>query len=738
MRPLVEVISTGKYIEFSKPLDIWLTEKERSMKMAIRIVPTTCHECYNLCGALVHVDEETNKIVAVEGNPQHPLNMGYLCVRGKSITERIYNHNRILHPLKRMGERGEGKWEQITWDEALDEISDAIYNIRHKYGRRAFAFFPDYIFDHPVWALFLRYLGCNNYINCLDRCDGGAYISDYAIFGRSLACSVTFDFETSGCIVIWGSNPADSFPPYWRKITSAKDRGAKVLVVDPVFTQAAEIADLWLQPRPGTDPWLALSMLNVMIEEKLYNADFVSRWCTGFERVSEHVKSYPPEKAESVTEVAASKIREAARMFAKNSPTCIAPHRNGVCQKVNGIDTYLAHSIMMAVTGNVDIPGGGTFITEGLEGMISEAAIIYDSKYRLPPEVEAETWGHQEFPLVRDACHLQAHSTLVWQAMREGKLKALFPLHSDPVMTHANTRECIEDIKNLDLLVVPNVVMAPTAEFADYVLPSAFWCEYDDIRVSWLSASVVQKAIEPLGECWNKDKIAIELVKRLKRKQYPHVLDFPWESVEEFNEYRIRGFGISFDEFKKIGVIPYQKKYRRYEKTGFNTPSGKIELVPSRFEKYGYSPLPKWQELEESPTSTPELAKEFPLILITGSRSEFYFASSHRDVEACRKGEPLPLVRFHSSISQEYGIEDGEWCWIKTPRGRVKMVAKVTDTVKPGVVVARHGWWFPEDKSTTQHALNESNINLITFKGIMDEILGTQHMKNLLCTLEKA
>ena len=305
-------------------------------------------------------------------------------------------------------------------------------------------------------------------------------------------------------------------------------------------------------------------------------------------------------------------------------------------------------------------------------------------------------------------------------------------------MTHANTRECIEDIKNLDLLVVPNFYMGPTAEFADYVLPAATWCERDDIRTGRLSLNVIQKVIEPLGECWDDNKVAIELVKRLQKKSYPHVLDFLWQSVEEFNNYRIRGFGISFDEFKRIGVIPYQKKYRRYEKKGFNTPSGKIELVPSRFEKYGYSPLPIYQEPEESPTSTPELAKEFPLILITGSRSQFYFASSHRDVEACRKCEPIPLVRFHPSISQEYGIKGGEWCWIKTPRGRVKMVAEVTDKVKPGVVVARHGWWFPEDKSTTQHALNESNINLITFKGIMDEIVGTQHFKCLLCTLEKA
>lgn len=715
-----------------------LAHRKGVLKMAKRIAKTSCLECWVLCGAEVTVDEATKKIVAVKGNLDHPMNKGYLCPKGGSIMERIYSPNRILHPLKRTGERGEGKWKQISWGKAIDEISNAILDIRAKYGSQAFAMFPDYIGENPLWALFLRYLGCNNYICCLDRCDGGAFIADYAVFGNYLACSLTFDFENSNCIVLWGSNPADSFPPYWRKITSAKDTGAKILVVDPVFTEGAEIADLWLQLRPGTDAALALSMLNVMIEEKLYNADFVSRWCTGFETIVKHVNRYPPEWAEGIAEVPASKIREAARMFAKNGPTSIGPHRNGLCHKTNFIHAYLAHSIMMAITGNVDIPGGGIFYNDGLEGIITDIQLISDAKYRLPPEIEAETWGHKEFPLLKEACLLQGQSTRMWEAMRDGKLKALMVVRSEPLMTHADIRQSIEYIRNLDLLVVPNFHMSPTAEFADYVLPAATWCERDDVRTWMLSVNAVQKVIEPLGEAWDDNKLAIELVKALKAKGYPHICDFPWESIEEFNEERIRGYGINFDELKKMGFIAYPKEYRRYEKGGFRTPSGKIELVPSRFVNYGYHPLPEYVEPEESPISTPELAKEFPLILITGSRTKYYFASSHREMAACRKGEPQPLVRFHPDTAQKYGIKNGEWCWIKTPRGRVKMVAEVTEKVKSGVVVARHGWWFPEDKTTTQHALNESNINLITYKGVMDNIIGTQHFKCLLCTLEKA
>lgn len=713
-------------------------KRKGGVRMATRAVHTSCHECWLYCGALARVDEDTNRIEAVVGDPEHPLNRGFLCPKGRGVVERIYNPDRILHPLKRVGERGEGKWEQISWEKALDEISDAILDIRQKYGRKALAMMPGYIVENPLWALFLRYLGCNNYINCLDRCDGGAFIADYAVFGRYLASSITFDFENSACVLLWGSNPAHSLSPYWQKIRAARKRGAKIISVDPVFTEASEIADLWLQPRPGTDPMLALSMLNVIVQEKLYNADFVSRWCTGFERVREHVMSYSPEKAEEITEVPASQIRDAARMFALNGPACIGPHRNGACQKINGMHTYLAHSILMAITGNVDIPGGGIFNTEGLEGFITEGQLIYGSEYRLPPEVESETWGHKDFPLLRDACLLQGNSTRMWEAMREGEVKALFVVRSDPAMTHADTRQCVEDLKKLDLLVVPNFHMGPTAELADYVLPAATWCERDDVRTGYLCTSVVQKVIEPRGESWADDKIAMELVKSLKKKNYPHVWNFPWQSVEEYLEHRLKGAGITFEELKKIGFITYQKKYRRYERGGFQTPSGKIELVPSRFESYGYSPLPEYLEPEESPVSTPALAKEYPLILITGSRSLCYYSSSHRDVKGCRSREPHPLVRFHPDTAREYAIQSNDWCWIVTPRGRVKMLAEVTEKVKPGVVIARHGWWFPEDKSTTLHALNDSNINLVTFKGIMDNVIGVQHMKSLLCTLEKA
>ena len=702
-----------------------------------RVTASVCHECYAYCGVLIHVDEESKKISKITANPDHP--QGYVCPKGAKFHEIVYHPDRLLYPLKRIGERGEGKWEKITWDEALEYVAESILRIREKNGRRAFAFFPHHIFRYPLWALFMRFLGNNNYISCLDRCDGGAFLSDYAVFGGYLTCSLDWDYDKSGCIVLWGCNPARSFPVYWHLISKAKEKGTKLLVIDPVRTEAAERADLWLRIRPGSDPALALAMIHVIIQEDLYDAEFVKKWCIGFDKLREHVKTYTPESVESVTGVSADQIRAAARMFSTNGPTCFAPMRNGVCHKMSATQSYLAHSILLAITGNVDIPGAELFMKR-FEGVLYEADLIYDPKFRLPLEIEQEAWGCKEFPLYFEGCHLSAHSTVIWQAIRDEKIKGMFVVGSDPLMTHANTRESIEAIKKLDILMVSDYFMSPTAEFADIVLPAATWCEKDDIRTrSSDCISAIQKAVDPTGECWNDNAIAIELSKRLKAKGYPYVLDLPWNSVEEFNQFRFRDCSVSFDEVKKMGMILFPKRYRSYEKNGFNTPSGKIELSPSRFEKFGYSPLPVHIEPSESPYSRPDLAKEYPLTLITGSRELEYYHSSHRQMSSMRKVYPDPIFRIHPKTAEAYELSNGNWCWIKTPRGRVKMRTEITDRVLPGTVMAQHGWWFPEDKTVSVHALNDSNINLLTFKGeSVDPVMGAQTFKTLLCTVEKA
>jgi anaerobic selenocysteine-containing dehydrogenase len=700
-----------------------------------QVLPTVCQECWNECGVLVHVEDD--KIKEIVGNPAHPVTKGYICNKGSRFTEAVYHKDRLLHPLKRVGARGEGKWRRISWDEALSYAADAILKIRRTHGPQAFAMFDHHVFRDPIWTLFERFVGNNNVIGCLDRCDGPAYITDYAVFGAAATCILEWDYENSGCIIVWGANPPHSFPPYWKDVRQAK--GAKILVVDPVHTKSARKADLWLQPRPGSDPALALAMLNVIINEDLYDKKFVEQWCTGFDRLRPHVQQYAPEDVEELTWVPAQQIREAARMIGTAKSACFTPLRTGaVAHKKNATQTALAHSIMLAITGNIDVPGGNLFV-KPYEGFTYAADFHYNKKYRLAPEVEEQTLGRAEYPLYPEACHLAANSSVVWEAMLEGKVKGAFVVANDPVMTHADTQGVLDALHNLDFLLVSEYVMSPTAEHADLVLPAATWCERDDFRAKITDCIAIQQAVAPPpADCWDDKKMVIELVKRLKAIDYPEAKEFPWESVEEFNAYRLRNAGVTFDELRKTGFLAFSKKYRSYEKNGFKTPSGKVELCPSRFEKYGHSPLPEHFEPSESEIATPQLASEYPLILLTGCRELEFFHSSQRQLPWVRKIHPQPRVYLHPSTAGGQGIVDGDRCWIVTPRGKVKMVAALTDRVHPKVVSAQHGWWFPEHK-TTNHGVNESNINLVTDRKTehADPVIGGQTFKGLLCTIEK-
>jgi anaerobic selenocysteine-containing dehydrogenase len=259
--------------------------------------------------------------------------------------------------------------------------------------------------------------------------------------------------------------------------------------------------------------------------------------------------------------------------------------------------------------------------------------------------------------------------------------------------------------------------MTPTAELADYVLPPAHWLERDDtcdlIYMNYIAAR--QKVLEPMGECWHDMKMSIELAKRIPwaDRQY-----LPWDDVDEFNEELVSGAGFTFKELKEKScmIIEDPVKYRRYEEKGFATPTGKVELYCTTFEKYGYDPLPFYWEPPESPESTPELLDEYPLVLYTGGRHIEFFHSEGRQIPALRDRVPDPLVEIHPDTARDLSIEDGDWVWIETPQvkgERVTLKAKVTTNVHPKMVHARHGWWFPE-KPAPEHGCFESNINVVT------------------------
>jgi anaerobic selenocysteine-containing dehydrogenase len=365
------------------------------------------------------------------------------------------------------------------------------------------------------------------------------------------------------------------------------------------------------------------------------------------------------------------------------------------------------------------------------------------SQIALDAQTEGKRIGAKDYPLISGpkAIRRFVAAPLGIEALRLGKpypIKAVFCGGANPVVTLQNSKRIWDVLKDrLDLFVVVDFFMTPTAELADYVLPAATWLERDEtcdlMYTNYMS--VRQKVIEPLYECWHDFKITLELVKRIP---WANREMLPWGDVEEFNEARVKGMGMSFKELKEKGYHVVPMRFRKYEKEGFNTPTKKVELYATTFEEYGYDPLPSYHEPPESPISTPHLFEKYPLILYTGGRHLEYFHTEGRQIPSLRKRVPDPYLEVNPQTARQFGIEAGDWVWIECPQvlgQRVKFRARLTSSVHPKMVHARHGWWFPE-KKPPEHGCFDSNINVIlTDDPPREEICASIRTRGTLCRI---
>jgi len=546
-------------------------------------------------------------------------------------------------------------------------------------------------------------------------------------------CDFTGDVDPK-LIMYWGHNPIHSGPDGETRfnVREALASHPTIIVVDPRETVVARKAEIWLQLRPGTDDALGLAMLNVIIGEELYDRDFVGQWTHGFDELAAHVRKFTPEWAEPITWVPADKIRAAARLFAECKPAmlewgCAIEHTP------NCIQTVRALSMLPAITGNVDVPGGWVF---GMHGVGRFPSLIEN----LSDEVQAKRLGADRFKMLcgegadLPACHIP---TLL-DAMRIGepyRVRAFLVFGNNTLTTYANTSLVYESLMKLDFMVCADLFMTPTAELADIVLPAASWPELNQIAaLPTIAGNIVlgQQKVVQIGECKPDEEIFVELARRMK-------LDVCTESVEDVLDGMLAAGGqeVDFKGLTERGFIHVPQKYRKYEDGGFKTPTGKIELYSTRFEAMGYEPLPYYEEPPESPVSAPEVAEEFPLVLITGARNPVYFNSEHRQLPLLRKAAPDPIAEIHPQTAEPLGIGDGDWMWIESRRGRIRQKAKLTTRIDPRVIHVEHGWWFPEE-AAPEYGVWKSNANLLTDnQPPYDPAMGTYQLRGLLCRVEK-
>jgi anaerobic selenocysteine-containing dehydrogenase len=692
---------------------------------------SVCRICHGGCAARLFVEDgRLVKVLPAEGSP---FNLGQMCVKGLRTPEIMYHPQRLRYPLKRVGKRGAGQWARVSWDEALDAVAAKLDLLRGESGPECIALGQGTGRHHYFHVIrFANTLGTPNwYEPGLANC----FIPRISVSRLTYGKFVVADYygeTTPRTILFWGHNPlvsnADGELSY--PVKRALKAGAFGIAVDPRRSETAKRCGLWLPIRPGTDCALALAMLQVIVEQKLYDREFVENWCLGLDRLKESLNGRTPDWASEITGIPAGDIVLATRRYALEKPS-ILDWGVAIEQNPNSLQTVRAIALLRALTGNLDVPGGDVF---GMD-LIRPYPVL---QHKLPEQAFKKRIGADQFKLLGGfrAFMPSAHIPGLFKAMRTDdpyRIRALLIFGNNPLLTVADSHMVHRSLEALELLVVSEFFMTPTASLADYVLPAAFWPEVNQILELPLvagNAVFAQQKVVQVGECRQNEHTLDDLAARLG-------LFGSDQGLESILDYRLEPLGLTFQQLKSRFLVHPPFTYRKFEAKGFATPSRKVELYCKGLERLGYEPLPSYQEPPESPLSDPELARRYPYVLTTGARRAEFFHSEHRQIESLRQRRPDPLAELHPATASAHGIGDGDWVKVSSPRGSIRMRAKLTEDISPGVVSLDHGWWFPERGG--DFGVFESNANVLTSADPpYDPAFGSYQLRGLLCALEKA
>ena len=696
-----------------------------------------CRGCHGGCMHLLTV--ENGIVTKVRPDPDGPLNRGRACVKGMSIIEQMYHPDRLTHPLRRIGPKGSGRWERISWDEALDGIAERLNGYRREYGPESIALISGTGRHHL--AQFWRFA---NVLGTPNATSSGALICLGPRKNAGELCSGHFagvDYYGSvrpGGILVWGANPAISGADGELSflIRDAVKEGIPLIVVDPKPNELTRAARLWLPLRPGTDGALALGILNILLSEDLYDREFAENWTHGLDELRERCAQYDLPRVAEITGLAPELIRRAAYEIASVKPLALE-WGTAIEQSTNAVQTCRAIFMIPALTGNYDVPGG---FVESME-IAPTADMLFG---RLSPDM-AKKCISGGYPFCDGAASpkLFAHPYLTLDAMKTGKpypVRALISSANNTLISMADSRHTRECLEALDFFVYMDFFMTPTAELADIVLPAALWPEVDSVfcmpEFGDVAALCMQKAAQ-VGECRADEEVFLELSKRMGldygADSQREILDN--EILAELARRRPAYAGVDFEAFRKLGWIAPEREYYNYRRRGFHTPTGKFELWSTILERAGANPLPAWTEPPETPVSRPDLLAEYPLILTTGSRTMPFFISNNRQIRSLRRMHPFPLCAMSPGTAKQYGIEDGAWVFIETPRGRITQKAQLLRDMPDGVVNCEMGWWYPE-AGAPDYGWDESNANILTVGAPPhDPVGGAYQLRALLCRI---
>ena len=709
-----------------------------------------CTSCDGFCPVSAKIKD--GRVVKV-ATRDIPILKDVLCMKGAYAPKAFMHPDRILFPLKRTGERGDGQWQRVSWDQALDEIANKLGRIVGTYGPEALAVSQSLatgVSDQGLTRRFMNHVGSPNWISGVAYCMGNTAAVNRMVYGWYPRA----DIFNSRCIVLFGHDPRrHSWTLEYKAIRMAQANGAKLIVVDPRRSENAEVADIWLPVRAGTDAAVMLGMARVIVDEELHDSAFVKDWCIGFDALKERLEEYPLDRVAAITGWGAEKITAAARLYATHGPACI-PWSPITDQQVSSTSAIRMQCILRALCGYVDVKGGDIF--SGFHPKIRSESEI-EMHNLLSDEQKAKQLGAMDYPVFTyrgmeqlgsatervwgarwanliGGCYM-ANPMAVFKAMANDDpypVRAFLAIANNTLLSYANAQRIYKGLMKQELLVAFEHMMTPTAQICDYVLPGDAWLERPSIQ-----AGISEQAMQPPGECRNIVFLWHELARRLG---FGEVI--PWATAEEMINYRLEPSGLTWEQVVTHGRLPSasnsagsKEKKGNFHIDGFATPSGKIELYSSVLENLGFDPLPYYREARE-----PTVA--YPLRLFVGLPDDEYFRTGMRFVPELRARAKDPTFLMSLATMTASGIEDGDWARLSTPHGAMLGRAYARSSLPDGLVRAPHGWWKPEadspsDKLSGFWDFSDAQITTDDDPELIDCEQGIPHLKGAPCVVRK-
>ncbi len=681
-------------------------------------VDTVCRLCSACCPVVVEVED--GKLLGAERKSFLSRHQRLHCPKLQAAPEIVYSPDRVLKPLIRKDQSSRDDFREASWDEALDLVAEKFFHYKETHGPESVAWLRGMAADWGApWDYANRLMnlfGSPNTIGNGSVCHVARDMAHVYTYGAmTLALP-----KTSRCIVIWGKNDRNTAPGAAEAILHARRQGARLIVIDPVKTSWAQMADIWLQIKPGHDGQLAMAMINEIIVNGLYDADFVRDHCLGWEELQAAAAAYPAAVVGPRLWLDPEAIREAARLYAATKPACIIDG-NGLDMQVQVFQITRAVCMLRALTGNLD-KDGGDFIPQPVPLRNIQC------RDRLPAGMAPITQAYPLFNTFHETWGLHAQSCLVDAILEETPypVKMLVVQSGNPVVTMTDAHRVRRAFEKLEFLVVIDLFRNRTARYADVILPAGSCFEKTQLNRAFMRNSPVilqNQVIDCLGESRPDWRIVFDLGRRLGLAG-----EFPWQSAEAAIDHQLEPAGLTVEMLRRNpdGLRATPLAFEKYRTGGFATPSGKVELYSPRLAQAGQPPVPFRDGDTDNPLSFVDTMGSDALIGISGERTNRFTHTQFYHIPSLRKGEE-GTADLHPEEARRRNIVAGQWLTIATPRGQVRLKAGISDAVRPGVVRIAWGWGEVDPAG---------NVNNLTDDDRRDPVTGTPSNRSFMCRIE--